>query len=203
MKKIIIAGVLLSIFYVVQAMEEGACSIKGLDKVEVLRALHEKAKPLKMGHIALDFYTLNRWEAENSLAWALEMNGGFLGELKGRCMNVDLSGDKFSTHAYNKGAGENQAEKVIKKLRKETQKKSRPGESKEAKIKEKEEVRFRMQDKHCRYLLDFARECCQYNENLGVHMMHIFNWQVSINSLKDLSKEDFLTFAIARAQFHK
>jgi hypothetical protein len=92
--------------------DEKVISLNGLDKAEVLAALYNGSKPQGMGFVQYDPKPMSAAEAKT----LLEKKTNF-GYLKGRIMNMDLSGDYLDPLGYNRDNGEGAAEKVINELR--------------------------------------------------------------------------------------
>lgn len=90
-------------------------SIKGLDKVEVLRALYDRARPLGMGFLSHTPGPMSRAEAETELT-----NGWYLDYIRGRVMKVNLKGDEFDPNLYDRDNGRGAAEAAIASLRQQS-----------------------------------------------------------------------------------
>ena len=95
-----------------KALEPNVVNISGLDKVEILRALYAKAKPLGMGFRAFVQGDLDYREAQETLE-----ADSYIDYLKGRAMKVDLSGDTLNTRLFNRDNGDGAAESAIEQLR--------------------------------------------------------------------------------------
>ena len=87
----------------------GIISIKGIDKAEVLAKLYNASKPQGLGFMHYDPEEMRAEEAQA----ILNENPGYIGYLRGRVMKVDLSGDEFITHLYNRDNGHNAAERAL------------------------------------------------------------------------------------------
>lgn len=87
-------------------------SIKGLDKIEVLRALYAHARPLGMGALQYVAGPLDKSEAEQLLN---QMH--YFDYVKGRIMKVSLKGDEFSPSLYDRDNGDGAAQRAISELR--------------------------------------------------------------------------------------
>lgn len=94
--------------------------IKGLDKAEVLAALHAGSRALGMG-IFHERGGLTVEECRAILAGErgdVDYGGGmYFDYLRGRVMKVDLSGDEFSPRLYDRDNGAGAAERAISGLR--------------------------------------------------------------------------------------
>lgn len=96
--------------------------IKGLDKAELLAALHQRSKAQGMG-LLHDTGPLTvaeaRTQIENHLKnindW--EPSRLYFDYVRGRVMKVDLSGDELDPRLYNRDVGEQAAEEVVARLR--------------------------------------------------------------------------------------
>lgn len=90
------------------------CSIKGLNKVEVLQALFADAKQ----KIGVE-YDKNYQLTENDIAAIVyaKNNPCSVDYLHGRCMHIEFIGDYINTKFYNYVNGVNAAEKAIQMLR--------------------------------------------------------------------------------------
>lgn len=92
-------------------------NIKGLDKAELLQALHAASRPLGMGWLH-EKGDLTIEEARQMIAAA----GKYLyfDYVTGRVMKVDLSGDTMSGRMYDRDNGEGACAAVVAKLRAKT-----------------------------------------------------------------------------------
>lgn len=90
-------------------------NIKGLNKAEVLAALHNNSKPLGLGFLHFDEKDMTVAEAEELLKQTT-----YFDYLKGRAMKVDLSSDDgFDEWLYDRDNGNGSAQRVIEKLRRQ------------------------------------------------------------------------------------
>ena len=87
-------------------------SIEGLDRVEVFRALYDRAKPQGLGFLHFEAGPLPREEAETAFD-----NGSYFDYFKGRVMKVNLGGNEFNPWLYDRDNGPGAAAEVVKKLR--------------------------------------------------------------------------------------
>ncbi len=88
--------------------------IKGLDKAEVIKELHDYSRTCGYGsHHPLHINEMCMEEATELAAIA----GGQLDWVRGCPMKVDLSGDAFSPLAYNRDNGQGAAQAAITALR--------------------------------------------------------------------------------------
>lgn len=90
-------------------------SIKGLDKVKLLAALYNHAKPQGMGYLHYNPVPMTVTEAEEIFATGQR----YFDYLKGRVMKVDLSGEDLSVGLYDRDNGSGSAERVVSTLRQE------------------------------------------------------------------------------------
>ncbi len=111
MKKIL-ALCVLGIGMQAIAMEktDDKVNISGLDKKVLLKALHSRSKPLSEGFFLHSSAELSDKDAE-------DLSKGYLKGLRGRVMEIDISGDTVDTRLYNRANGPNAAEEVIQRLR--------------------------------------------------------------------------------------
>lgn len=84
-------------------------NIKGMNKAEVLVALYNNAKPLGLGilHFTPEDMTLE--EAYE----LIEENQSYFDYVNGRVLKVDLNGDEFNPHLYDRDNGEGAAERAL------------------------------------------------------------------------------------------
>lgn len=90
-------------------------SIEGLDKVEVLRALYARSRPLGMGALQFKSGPLSRTDAEQEMA-----KGHYFDYVKGRVMKVSLKGDEFDPWLYDRDNGPGAAAAAVATLRQES-----------------------------------------------------------------------------------
>lgn len=90
-------------------------SIQGLDKVEVLRALYARSRPLGMGAIHFQPGPMSRADAEELLK-----EGSRFDYVRGRVMKIDLKGDEFDPWLYDRDNGPGAAAAVVAALRQES-----------------------------------------------------------------------------------
>lgn len=99
--------------------------ITGLDKAEVLAALHGASKAQGMGFLH-DRGPLSVEECreivgtvgtERSEAGVFASGGMYFDYLRGRVMKVDIGGDSFDPRLYDRDVGEGAAERAIAPLR--------------------------------------------------------------------------------------
>lgn len=86
--------------------------LKGLDKAAVLAALYNASKPQGMGFLEYDPKPMTVKEAREILA-----DHTYFDYLKGRVMEIDLSGDSLYIGGYDRDNGQGAAEVVITHLR--------------------------------------------------------------------------------------
>lgn len=95
---------------------EQEVDISGLDKLEVFKALYNRAQPQGMG--LLHYTGTNMTDEEASEEWARhERCGHRFDYVKGRVMKVGLAGDSFSPWLYDRDNGQGAAAEVVDKLR--------------------------------------------------------------------------------------
>ena len=87
-------------------------SIQGLDKAEVLKALHDNSKAQGMGFLHFEKEGLSVDQCRELLEETTDFD-----YLQGRVMKVNLSGDSFDAWGYDRDNGEGAAEKAIAHLR--------------------------------------------------------------------------------------
>lgn len=87
-------------------------SLAGLNKAVVLAALYNASKPKFIGFIRYNPKPMTREEADGLLRQTFHFT-----YLKGRVMEVDLSGDELDTRGYDRDNGQGAAECVIAELR--------------------------------------------------------------------------------------
>ena len=94
------------------AMEEsnGNIDISGLDKVVLLKALYERAKPLGSGFLQYTPAPLSDEVAEKA-------SKKYIDYLNGRVMKINISGDEVNTRLYNRDNGASAAEEVIQNIK--------------------------------------------------------------------------------------
>lgn len=91
--------------------------ISGLDKAEVLAALYNGSKQLGLGFLhqqGADALSVERAREELK-------SSHYFDYLHGRVMKILLSGDELETALYNRDNGANSAERIIEKLRQESE----------------------------------------------------------------------------------
>ncbi len=103
--------VLLLLFVAPVAFSMDKVDISGLDKIELVKALYDRAKVQGMGICQQHSGSLSDSEVSKALA------KNYIDYLNGRVMKVDLSGDSLDTWLYNRDNGPEAAEIVIQKLR--------------------------------------------------------------------------------------
>ena len=96
-------------------------NISKMDKIEVFRALYNKAKTQGMGIFQFEPSDMSREEAESIFN---QSNDKYFDYVKGRVMKVDLSGDILDTRLYDRDNGEGKAQMVIEILGKIPEKKA-------------------------------------------------------------------------------
>ncbi len=90
------------------AMEKRKIDIFELTKWRVLRALYERARKPEESYEPL---------SEAEAQWAINKIQGRIAVIKGRTLNVNLSGTTFDPKLYDKVHGSGAAEEAIEKLR--------------------------------------------------------------------------------------
>ena len=93
-------------------MEDTDINIADLDKVEVLRELYARARPLGLGHMHFIPGGLSREEAEAEIA-----ERTYFDYLHGRVMKVDLSGESFSPWGFDRDNGPGSAQEAVNAVR--------------------------------------------------------------------------------------
>lgn len=88
--------------------------ISGIDKAELLCALHAGSRPLGMGWLH-EKGDLTLDEARKMIADT--DRGLYFDYVTGRVMKVDLSGDKLSGRMYDRDNGEGACAAIVAKLR--------------------------------------------------------------------------------------
>lgn len=89
-------------------------NIAELDKVEVLIALYNNAKPLGLGWLCHEPKNMSRVEAENQLE-----KSTYFDYINGRVMKVNLLSDtEFDPYLYDRDNGNGAAYRAIDSLRK-------------------------------------------------------------------------------------
>ena len=96
----------------VSATSPEQVDVTGLDKVEVLRALYARAKPLGMGFIHFVEGPLPLHEAQ-----AAVRQQTYFDYLKGRVMKVDISGDSINPRPFDRDNGVGSAAAAIAELK--------------------------------------------------------------------------------------
>lgn len=96
------------------SMKPNSVDITGLDKVQVLMALYDKARCLGLGCLQFTPEPLSQEEAEKIYANNERL---YFDYVKGRVIKVDLSRNSFSTVSFNRDNGEGAAERAIENLR--------------------------------------------------------------------------------------
>ena len=91
-------------------------SLKGLDKAEVLCALHRRSHPQGMGH----FHPQADEELTIEGARILLKRQTYFDYLAGRVMKIDLSGAELDPRLYDRDLGQGAAERTIDALRRKT-----------------------------------------------------------------------------------
>jgi hypothetical protein len=95
-------------------------NITGLDKAEVLQALHHASRAQGMGILhdrgPLD---LSECHAEIEACKENPYSRGklYFDYLRGRVMKVDLTGDEFDPRLYDRDVGQGAAERAVSRLR--------------------------------------------------------------------------------------
>lgn len=102
---------LLSLAILIQCTFAMGMDISDLDKVQLVKALYDRAKVQGIGICQQRSGSLSDSEARKAMA------KGYIDYLGGRVMKVDLSGDSLDTYLYNRDNGPQAAEKVIQQLR--------------------------------------------------------------------------------------
>lgn len=87
-------------------------NIQPYDKVEVLQALYDHAKPQGLGFLAFEPEPLEYAEAKQLLA-----EDTYFDYLKGRVLKIDLSGPTFDARLYDRDNGYEAAKQAISTLR--------------------------------------------------------------------------------------
>lgn len=87
--------------------------ITGIDKVKLLQALYNRAKPLGLGFL---HFTPQPLTNEEALKLIVEYRGNF-DYLNGRVMKVNLSGDTMSGQLFDRDNGEGEAQKAVAEAR--------------------------------------------------------------------------------------
>ena len=96
-------------------MNNNDIDITGLDKADVLAALHNRARVQGVGVIHATPEDMTR---EVALAILDKRDGNlYFDYLKGRVMKVDISRDSFNPGLYDRDNGPGAASAVIEKLR--------------------------------------------------------------------------------------
>ena len=89
----------------------GTISLEGLDKAEVLAALHNASAPMGMGFLHYDPAPMTADESRELLARSTCFD-----YLKGRVMKVDLGSDEFDPWLYDRDNGDGAAMQAIRAL---------------------------------------------------------------------------------------
>jgi hypothetical protein len=118
MKKVIIIVILICANIQLIAMQQNQIDISGLDKVKLLQALFDRAKPQENSFVYYHSNNkLGRAGAENVLR-----NGhGYVDHVAGKVMKVNISDDRLDPFLFNTHNGAGAAEQVIQNLRAEQQ----------------------------------------------------------------------------------
>jgi hypothetical protein len=117
-------------------MDEGKIDISGIDKADLLAALHNGTRPMGMGFLqargdmtAEDARAYLKRGDDHAEAFAeIKAKGGvvigveplYFDYLCGRPLKVDIGGDTLDPRLYDRDAGEGAAARVIAKLREVT-----------------------------------------------------------------------------------
>jgi hypothetical protein len=100
-------------------MEKGKIDISGIDKADLLAALHNGTRPLGMGRLhAIPELTADK--AREALADYKPGERLYFDYVFGRPVKCDITGDMMETWLYDRDAGEGAAARVIAKLREVT-----------------------------------------------------------------------------------
>jgi hypothetical protein len=92
-------------------------NIKGLDKAELLQALHARSKALGMGALH-DRGNLTVDQCREIINHRTDEEIGlYFDYLNGRVLKVDLEGDELDTRLYDRDVGEGAGEQVVNNLR--------------------------------------------------------------------------------------
>lgn len=84
-------------------------NIKGLDKAEVLKALHDGTRPLGMGFLqARENVPIEDFRA---------LGTGYADYVFGRSIKCNIDGDEFDPRLYDRDAGPGAAARAIARLR--------------------------------------------------------------------------------------
>lgn len=94
-------------------MTENKIDIRNLVKADVLAVLYNSSKPQGMGFLNYDPTPMTREQAQE----LIDSGHTSFDYLEGRVMKVDISGDEFSSWAYDRDNGEGAAEQAISTLR--------------------------------------------------------------------------------------
>ena len=88
--------------------------ISGLDKAEVLAALHNGTQPLGMGFL----HNIGHCTVDQASEDVSSMGGALRFDYyHGRPLKVNITGDSFYPGSYDRDAGEGTAQRVISELR--------------------------------------------------------------------------------------
>lgn len=79
--------------------------ITGMDKVEVLKALYNKAAPSGLGRLHATPGPLSHEAAVEHTRWALEKAGGHVDYVLGRPIKVNLNEDQMRVDLYERDNG--------------------------------------------------------------------------------------------------
>lgn len=92
-------------------------NIVGLDKAELLQALHARSKAQGMG-ILHDRGALTVEQCRDILARREDLTlGTYFDYLEGRVMKIDVGGEELDTRLYDRDVGEGAGEQVVNNLR--------------------------------------------------------------------------------------
>ena len=89
-----------------------AVSIQGLDKADVLKALHDNSKTQGSGRLHYKPEGLSIDQCRDLIKESTDFD-----YLQGRVMKVNIEGDNFDPWGYDRDNGEGAAEKAILPLR--------------------------------------------------------------------------------------
>lgn len=96
-------------------MASDICDISGLNKVVVVRALWQSSNVAPAARRFTPDLAAQTDISDQDIYAALAH--GYIDYLNCRVMKVDVNGDNFNTHLYNRDNGEGVAERVIASLR--------------------------------------------------------------------------------------
>lgn len=86
--------------------------LRGLDKADVLAALYNRSRPQGLGFLQATSGDMTREEAAELLK-----EHTYFDYLHGRVMKVNLAGDTFSPHLYDRDLGEGAAARAVASVR--------------------------------------------------------------------------------------